>query len=87
MPACKKAGRFGIHAAGGSGTEVGFMTRDEIRKEIKAICQRKGWSVADLSRESQVSQRAIRGFLEKRDEVSPQVLYRLCKSLGLDKRS
>ena len=63
------------------------MTRDEIRKEIKAVLNRKGWSVADLSRQSQVSQRAIRGFLEARDEVSPQVLYRLCKSVALDKHS
>ena len=63
------------------------MTRDEIRKEIKAVLKRKGWSVADLSRQSQVSQPAIRGFLEGRDEVSPQVLYRLCKSVALDKRS
>ena len=61
------------------------MTRDEIRREIKAVCKQKGWSVADLARESKVSQPAIRGFLDGRDEVSPQVLYRLCKSTGLDK--
>ncbi len=63
------------------------MTRDEIRKEIRAILGRKGWSLADLSRRSQVSQPAIRGFLDGTDEVSPQVLYRLCRSVGLDKRS
>lgn len=63
------------------------MTRDEIRKEIKAACDRPGWSIARLSRESGVSQQAIRRFTQARDEVSPQVLYRLCKALGLDKRS
>lgn len=63
------------------------MTRDEIRKKIKAVCQEKGWSIADLSRASHISQRAIAGFLEGRDRVSPQVLYRLCQSLSLDKRS
>ena len=63
------------------------MTRDEIRREISATCKKQGISLADLSRRSQVSQRAIRGFLEARETVSPQVLYRLCKSLGLDKRS
>ena len=62
------------------------MTKDEIRKGIRAVLQQKGWSVADLSRQSQVSQRAIRGFLDG-EEVSPQVLYRLCKSSGLDKAS
>ena len=61
------------------------MTRDEIRRKIKAVCAKKGWSEADLSRESKVSQRAIHQFLQARDNVSPQVLYRLCKSLGLDK--
>ena len=63
------------------------MPRDEIRRKIKAVCMQKGWSVADLSRESHVSQPAIVGFLEGRERVSPQVLYRLCRSLSLDKRS
>ena len=63
------------------------MSKDEIRKKIKSVCQQKGWSVADLSRESKVSQRAIHGFLEGREQVSPQVLYRLCQSLSLDKGS
>jgi len=63
------------------------MTRDEIRKRIKAILEQKGQSLADLSRRSQVSSRAIRGFLDGRDEVSPQVLYRLCKALEIDGRS
>ena len=63
------------------------MTRDEIRKEIRAVLDRKGWSVTDLSRQSKVSQRAIRGFLDGGEEVSPQVLYRLCKSVALDNRS
>ena len=62
------------------------MTRDEIRKEMNATLNQKGWSASDLSRQSKVSQAAIRGFLNG-EEVSPQVLYRLCKSLGLDKRS
>lgn len=63
------------------------MTRDEIRKEIKAACDGQSWSVMRLSRESHVSEQAIRRFLQARDEVSPQVLYRLCRTLGLDKRS
>ena len=63
------------------------VTRDQIRNEIKATCKSRGWSIADLSRQAQVSQQAIRGFLDARDQVSPQVLYRLCKSLGLDKKS
>ena len=63
------------------------MTRDEIRKEIQAACRRRGWSLADLSRASKVSQHAIQRFLQARDEVSPQVLYRLRQSLELDKRS
>jgi len=63
------------------------MTRDEIRRKIKEVCKQKGWSVADLSRKSKISQRAIAGFLEGRERVSPQVLYKLCQSLSLDKRS
>ena len=63
------------------------MTKDEIRNEIRVVLGKKGWSIADLSRQTKVSQRAIRGFLDAKEEVSPQVLYRLCKSLGLDKRS
>ena len=63
------------------------MTRDQIRNAIKPACQRKGWSLADLSRASQVSQRAIQQFMDARDEVSPQVLYRICKALEFDKRS
>jgi len=62
------------------------MTKDEIRKNIRPVLAGKGWSLADLSRESKVSQRAIRGFLDG-EEVSPPVLYRICKSLGFDKHS
>lgn len=61
------------------------MTRDEIRNKIKDVCKQKGWSVADLSRMSHISQQAIAGFLEGRERVSPQVLYRLCQTLSLDK--
>lgn len=61
------------------------MTRDQIRNEIKAACKRKGWTLADLSRASQVSTKAIQSFLDGRDQVSPQVLYRLCQSLSLTK--
>lgn len=63
------------------------MTRDEIRKKIRAVCQQRCWSIADLSRETKVSQQAIEGFLEGRERISPQVLYRLCQSLLLDKRT
>ncbi|MHC4675665.1 MAG: helix-turn-helix domain-containing protein, partial [Planctomycetota bacterium] len=65
----------------------GPMTKDEIRKEIKLVLKKKGWSVLDLSRQSKVSQRAISGFLDGGEEISPQVLYRLRKTLGMDKRS
>lgn len=63
------------------------MTKNEIRKEIKTALQRKGWSIADLSRAAKVSQPAITQFLESRDDVSPPVLYRLRKALSLDKPS
>ena len=63
------------------------MTKDEILKEIRAALDKKGWSIAVFARQSQVSHRAIRGFLDGTDEVSPQVLYRFCKLLGLDKHS
>ena len=81
---------FYVGALGSTKTHarrVKRLTKDEIRREIKAACQRKNLSVADLSKKSQVSQRAIQGFLDARDEVSPPVLYRLCEALGLDKRS
>ena len=63
------------------------MTKDEIRKEIKAALQRKGWSESDLSRASKISRPAIHRFLQSRDDVSPPVLYRLRKALSLDKPS
>ena len=63
------------------------MTREQVRNEIKAACQQRGWTPLDLARESRVSPNAIQGFLEGREEISPPVLHRLRETLALVKRS
>lgn len=63
------------------------MTRNQIRKKIQDVCRQPGWSIARLSKESGVSRTAIERFSEGRDEVSPQVLYKICQALELDRRS
>ena len=59
------------------------MTIEQMREAIKAECQKRGWSVLDLARASQVSPEAIRRFVNGRGEISPQVRTRLLKALGL----